>query len=395
MADFSAMKPNPGGQLSPEQIVGRDALIAEMWGILEGRSIYMNDLRRIGKTQIMVKMHAQPPENWVTAKIDLGGIHTAAEFAAQAYRLSSKKLGMIKGTLRSMSDLLGKAAGTEIAGLIKLPDGSPAPWKEVLRRTFADVEEAMTAQGSDCRMVFFWDEVPYLLDNIAKREGHSVAMEVLDALRSLGQDFDRIRLLLTGSIGMHHILSELKQQGYNGSPLNRMDLVQPGPITEADGIALSQALMEGQAVASTEPTVCATVIAEAVGHVPFYIHKLISRLPRGVAATSQSIAAVLDREITSDNNDWDLDHYRERLRPYYGSQEKLALLVLDAVAIAGELSFQDIRRQVAVQMVVDDESLRQLLKLLCMDHYLIRTEANAYRFYLTLIRRWWCLSRSL
>ena len=111
---------------------------------------------------------------------------------------------MIKGTLRSMSDLLGKAAGTEIAGLIKLPDGSPAPWKEVLRRTFADVEEAMTAQGSDCRMVFFWDEVPYLLDNIAKREGHAVAMEVLDALRSLGQDFDRIRLLLTGSIGMHH-----------------------------------------------------------------------------------------------------------------------------------------------------------------------------------------------
>lgn len=395
MSDFSAMKPNPGGQLSPEQIVGRDALIAEMWGILEGRSIYMNDLRRIGKTQIMVKMHAQPPGNWVTAKSDLGGIHTAAEFAAQAYRLSSEVLGRSKRTLRSMADLLGKAAGIEIAGLIKLPDGSPAPWKEVLRRTFADVEETMTTQGSDCRMVFFWDEVPYLLDNIAKREGHSVAMEVLDALRSLGQDFDRIRLLLTGSIGMHHILSELKQQGYNGSPLNRMDLVQPGPITEADGIALSQALMEGQAVASTEPAVCAAVIAEAVGHVPFYIHKLISRLPRGVAATSQSIAAVLDREITSDNNDWDLDHYRERLRPYYGSQEKLALLVLDAVAIAGELSFQDIRRQVAAQMVVDDEALRQLLKLLCMDHYLIRMEANAYRFYLTLIRRWWCLSRSL
>lgn len=40
------MKPNPGGQLSPEQIVGRDALIADMWGILQGRSIYMNDRRR-------------------------------------------------------------------------------------------------------------------------------------------------------------------------------------------------------------------------------------------------------------------------------------------------------------------------------------------------------------
>ena len=45
--------PNPGGQLAPEQILGRDPLIAQMWSILEGRSIYMNDLRRIGKTQIM------------------------------------------------------------------------------------------------------------------------------------------------------------------------------------------------------------------------------------------------------------------------------------------------------------------------------------------------------
>ncbi len=35
-------------------------------------------------------------------------------------------------------------------------------------------------------MVFFWDEMPFLLANIAKREGPAVAMEVLDVLRSLG-----------------------------------------------------------------------------------------------------------------------------------------------------------------------------------------------------------------
>ena len=187
MTDTSTMKPNPGGQLSPEQIVGRDALIADMWGILEGRSIYMNDLRRIGKTQIMVKMHAQPPKHWVTAKSDLGGIHTAAEFATLAYRQSSEVLGKTKRRLRTMEELIGKVRGIEIAGLIKLPDGTPAPWKEVLRRTFADIEEAMITQGADSRMVFFWDEVPYLLDNIAKREGHAIAMEVLDVLRALGQ----------------------------------------------------------------------------------------------------------------------------------------------------------------------------------------------------------------
>jgi uncharacterized protein len=389
------MKPNPGGQLSPEHIIGRDGLIAEMWGILEGRSIYMNDLRRIGKTQIMVKMHAQPPPGWVAVKSDLGGIHTAAEFATLAYRQSSESLGQRQLALRRMTDLLGKASGLEIAGLVKLPDGSPAPWKEVLRRTFADIEEAMAAKGSDWRMVFFWDEVPYLLDNITKREGPAVAMEVLDSLRALGQDFDRVRLLLTGSIGIHHILGELKAHGYNGSPLNRMDLVQPGPIQSADGISLALALLEGQTVADAREQTCAAAIAEAVGYVPFYIHKLISRLPRAAPATPSSIATLLDREITSDNNDWDLGHYRDRLRPYYGADEKLALHVLDAVAILGQLGFQAISRTVAVQMAVDDEKLRHLLKLLCMDHYLARTEENEYRFYLALIRRWWRLSRSL
>ena len=55
------MKPNPGGQLATENIVGRDDLIADMWEILEGRSIYMNDLRRVGKTMILRKMEANPP----------------------------------------------------------------------------------------------------------------------------------------------------------------------------------------------------------------------------------------------------------------------------------------------------------------------------------------------
>lgn len=388
-------KPNPGGQLEPDQIIGRDALIAEMWQILDGRSIYMNDLRRIGKTQIMVKMHAEPPAGWLSVKCDLGGTHSAAEFATLAYRMSAEVLSGRKRNLRRMENLLGKAGVLEIAGILKLPDGTPAPWKEVLRRTFADIEEEMTALGSDQRMVFFWDEVPFLLSNIVRNEGSTVAMEVLDTLRALGQDHDRVRLLLTGSVGIHHVLEGLKKEGYLGSPLNRMELVQPGPHAPADGLALAGNLLAGSQLVCSDPAACARAVAESVGHVAFYIHKLITRLPRGVSTTPESISKVLDREITSDNNDWDLRHYRDRLRPYYGDEEKLALLVLDAVAVGGSLTFPAIRQTVNAQLPADDERLRGLLKLLVMDHYLVRTEANEYRFYLDLIRRWWRLDRSL
>jgi hypothetical protein len=65
-------------------------------------------------------------------KRDLGGCHTAAEFATQAYRDSKDVLGRKKRALRRMNELLGALKGAEIAGVLKLPNGTPAPWKEVL-----------------------------------------------------------------------------------------------------------------------------------------------------------------------------------------------------------------------------------------------------------------------
>src|SRR5260221_8964736 len=117
------MKPNPGGQIELKAIVGRDELVNRMWDILEGRSIYMNDLRRVGKTVILHKMQAAPRDGWLAIKRDLGGCHTAGEFATQAYRDSHDVLSAKKRGLRRMGQLLGKLSGTEIAGVLKLPDG--------------------------------------------------------------------------------------------------------------------------------------------------------------------------------------------------------------------------------------------------------------------------------
>jgi hypothetical protein len=41
------------------------------------------------------------------------------------------------------------------------------------------------------------------------------------------------------------------------------------------------------------------------------------------------------------------------------------------------------------------EALRQMLRLLRNDQYLVRDETGAYHFYLELIRRWWRFSRDL
>jgi hypothetical protein len=393
---------NPGGQLAPEAIVGRDELISNIWKILEGRSVYMNDLRRIGKTQIMVKMKAEAPEGWHPVKRDLGGLHSAAEFASRTYRDAAEVLGLKKRTLRGMTTMLGKIGGAEVAGVLKLPDGSPAHWKDVLFRTFADIEDEMKVleaeTGRTERMVFLWDEVPFLLDNIARRENASVAMEVLDALRAFGQDHDHVRLVLTGSIGLHHLLVDLQAKDYGNSPLNRMEHVQPGPLSPAHARELAAGLLRGGGFRCGELGQCANAVADKVGYVAFYVHKLISRLPKDLELTPGKIDECLSREIMSnERDDWDFAHYRSRLKKYYGKNETLALLVLDTVAVAQPQGFRGIRKAVAAQQAgfSEDEGLRDLLKLLCRDHYLVRTENGAYSFYLELIRRWWCADRSL
>lgn len=52
------MRANPGGQLAPENVVGRDRLIAKLWDILTQQSVVLTSERRIGKTQIIRKMKA-------------------------------------------------------------------------------------------------------------------------------------------------------------------------------------------------------------------------------------------------------------------------------------------------------------------------------------------------
>lgn len=384
------MKTNPGGQISPENMFGRDQVIADYWRILEGQCIYVNDLRRIGKTQIMVKMHAESPMGWLSVKADLGRCHSAAEFATRAFKDSYTVLSGKNKTLRSMEKWFGKLGELEIAGILKLPgQQDAAPWKEILERTFADLDEAMEAM--ECRMVFFWDELPFMIDNIVRKEGAQTAMEVLDTLRSLAQDYDRIRLFLTGSIGLHHVLAELKAGGYIGTPLNRMSHCQPGPLAPEDARDLAAALIRGEGLACDDPPQLAVTIAELTGNVAFYVHLLISRLPRDKSLTTEDARLCFENQLVSKAIDWDLPHYRDRLPKYYGAKATPALHVLDALVSGVPLGFDEIRNALAAKAAYPDEELRKLLELLCSDHYLIK-RPEGYVFYLEIVRRWWSLS---
>jgi hypothetical protein len=176
-----------------------------------------------------------------------------------------------------------------------------------------------------------------------------------------------------------------------------MERIAPGPLAASDACKLAAELLRGANVPCADFDVCAVAAAEAVGNVPFYIHKLVAHLPKTSAVSPETIEATLAKEIAHPDNDWDLGHFRQRIPLYYGKDDKLVLAILDVVAAAdAPVALGAIRRGVSSKMTFDDdELLLRLLDLLQKDHYFERDTNGNYAFRFPLVRRFWRFDRSL
>lgn len=330
------MRAAPGAQLSPDDIFGRDAFIADLWRVLEGNSVRMEAERRIGKTSILRKMTAEPPAGWVPVLLDLEKIHSASEFAEQVCQKVHDHLTGWKKVGRRVWSFLESLGGTQL-GSIKFPEKKNYPdgyWKTLLTSAVEDLVEQQGAAGK--RVVFLFDEMPWMLSAIAdpKREGAQTAMGLLDLLRSLrqgettGQGF---RSVLCGSDGMHHVLDELRHCGYRNEPVNDMILVEVPPLATDLATELAAQLVAGEQLPGDPDA--ANRIAELTGGFPYYIHWVVSRLrTAGQAATHAAIDDALRWLLTADHDPCNFRHFRTRIDSYYPADVKVVLALLDRAA---------------------------------------------------------------
>jgi hypothetical protein len=388
------MKTNPGGQIAIENILGRDEFIDDLWAILDQQSVIMTAERRIGKTSIIRKMAAQPAKDWIPVLQDLEDVHSAREFATVVYEKITLFLTTMQKVAERAKKLWNAIGGTEIAGVFKLPDSKEQHWKPLLSHAIEDLAEKQAPK----RLVFFWDELPYMLDNIRKHEGEATAIEILDVLRALRQKHAGFRIVLTGSIGLHHVLTRLKEADYKNEPLNDMYGVEVTPLGDEHARELAANLIEGEQIESSNLARVVAKIAREGDCFPFYIHHIVRCLKTsGRKATPKVVADVVSDQLTDANDPWELEHYRTRIRDYYPKEEDVVLALLDALAVQKvPSSLADLFAAVKSQLSFDDRNrLQELLRLLERDHYLKRAKDGNYHFRFPLIQRWWKLDRGL
>lgn len=390
------MKPNPGGILNLHDIVGRETVVAYLRSTLEQQSALLVAERRTGKTHVLEKFKADAPTDWVVIKRDIGAVRSAVEFVqyvmADLYPHLEAKTNF-RNWLGSMGGQLG---GTQI-GPVKLPNFAAKSWKQVLSDAVAHLDESKDIT----RLVFLWDELPWMLEIITQHNPQE-AMELLDTLRALRQQHaSKLRMVFTGSLGLHHVVRSLKEQGYNNTPINDMLAIEVEPLAVQDATHLVHRLMTDSHLVVSSGELYGH-LAQAVDHIPFYIHHVVSALLKNPSADKetldiQMIDAVINHGITSSDNPWDLQHYEERTLAYYGKQRAPCLALLDLVASSeAAISVNDAIKRAKVELPdIEHQQWVEMVRLLERDHYFKRNADGALHFKFGVVRRWWLWHRNL
>lgn len=388
------MKSNPGGQLSPAEIVGREKLIETIWRILERQSLRLIAERRIGKTSIINKMRHSPPAGTILLARDVEFVRSPIEFVDLLVRDFMEHFGGAERTGRRVRSLLEGLGGVEVGG-VKLPQLAATHWKELLIKAVEDLMDS-----TNDRVVIILDEFPWMIQRIGESAGPAVAMEVLDVLRALRNDHARLRMIYTGSIGLHNVLSSLKRSGYGNDPTNDMNIVDVPALAPEDAWRLAVELLDGEGITAVPDRIAVgKAIAEAVDGRPFFIHHVADQLVRrGATVTEETVAAVVEYFLRDAEDPWHLQHYRDRIDHYYAAEDRpLALALLDALARAEEpLRIADLIGLVGTTTTVrDEEQVRGLVTALARDHYIVQEAGGGYRFRYPIIARSWRYQRGL
>ncbi|MDY0168531.1 MAG: hypothetical protein RBS80_18425 [Thermoguttaceae bacterium] len=392
--------------------MGRDRLIQQIWRKLQTQSLRFTAERRIGKTTVMRKMRAEcRPGNELIfvdlEKVDLPRRFTEILLTEMWPRLSAKQ----KAANRFTTFLTG-IGGIEVAGVVKLPERDRIGWKATLEKTF----ECVCSQSPDVAIVLLLDELPYMLQKIAaqeRREGRSehAALEILDSLRAMRQQHANLRMIFAGSVGLHHVLSDLRGSEFASEPVNDMPLVPIEALALPDAVTLAKRLLkdEGVQVVEADRERLPGELAALTDRVPFYLERVVWRLAELEGPVSVEHARqVVRQQMTDDNDAWEMEHFRSRLEIYYpgsstDANEKpipnasLARAILDILAVAPTpQTIDEVWAAMKARMPLDDRNqIVQLLKSLAQDHYLTSDSEKRYAFRFPLIRQWWALAQGL
>ena len=397
-------------QIAPENVIGRDRLIAQLWKTIEKESVVFTAERRIGKTTVMKKMEAEPVAGAIVLYADLEKVDTPVRFVETLLTDLKKHLTRRAMFTKWFGDFVESIGGTEVGGIIKIPQHGKKDWQSVLEKSLSSA----CSNQPDSRLIFLWDEIPYMLQkiNALERESGSndhSALAILDCLRAMRNQNPKLRMIFTGSVGLHHVLAHLRGNQFASQPANDMGKIDIGPLTPEHAAELARDLLVCDEIQCSSQSAVAEQLVQLTDCVPFYIHRVVSKLAMLEGfITPASVESEVNKCLTDHSDPWEMEHFRERLKIYYrGTVQNASGVHIETASVAkillnnlasasGPQSIDQCYADLKSKLPIEDRDLViDLLKSLTYDHYLERDQDGRYSFRFALVRRWWVMAEGL
>lgn len=352
------ISPQPGNDRDPRNFVGRVATTTRARERLTvGANLLLADPRRLGKTYWMHTFAARE-EAFQCYIIDYEGVFTVDEFLAKTAHglLTNPNLPQrARKVLGTIFDCI-ESVDAGVPGILSIKtfhrQTSPHRLLTNVLRTLDD--------GTGPIPLVLMDEVPMAIDNIAEGEGPLHAKKLLQTLRALRQETTRVRWIVTGSIGFHHVL---RRAGTTSGDINDLETLNLGVMPTNESQELAQRLILG--IGQMPGDAVVDELVEVAGGVPSIMHKVASLLRQEGHATIRPHDVREAFEQSIDNRDefqW-LKQIDERISKNYRQHADLTRRIL-----AASLSYE--RAWVPLTDLPQHAATSSIIEDLCADHYL-------------------------
>ena len=370
--------PQPGSDRDPAHFVGRAATTTRARErLMAGANLLLTDPRRMGKT-FWIHAFAAREKGFRSHILDYEGVSTVENFLIRTGEELANSEALPKNALRSLKKIFDN---------IDIEFSGPLTIKTYHRQTSPHrlLTNALRTLDEDTRGVVplvMMDEVPLAIDGIARREGSGAASELLQTLRALRQRTTRVRWIVTGSIGFHHVL---RRAGTTQGALNDLESLPLGPLPDDEAGELARRLLLGIGQMPDDAVVKALV--EVSGGIPFVLHKVAGTLDqrhRRVIGPADIRECFEDFIDDPDEFGW-FEHYLTRVDPHYGERANLAEQVLRD-------TLSETNDWIPVDTLPSDDGVDDILEDLTKDHYLER-RGRSVRWRYPALRYIWARKR--
>jgi uncharacterized protein len=350
-------------------------------GHLSDASVLLFGARRIGKSTLLEDLVQNRPSLWRAVRVDLEGcLRRPVEALAQGLQTQLRAADLVAGPSR----VIERVASVEVAGVgaslreVEAVTGWPAVERDLL--------EALTRLNGDGLIVAL-DEVPWWLDAIVEQEGEAAARSALASLRRIRQVSvfaDRVRWVLTGSIGLAGLASSLGAS----AELNDLATQQVEPMTPEEGATLFETEATSRNKSCTPSS--ARYAARLAGGSPHWIKMLAASLGPGGAASDTDVDLAVETLLVPAQRKLLADEGSEHFRRRHPGLRRALVAILEQ--LSGSDGPHSMESAVSAALASDADLTRAQAKecvWLLVDGFYLRSDGDQLSWVNPLFRRWW------